>query len=77
MRLTARCGEEAGRLYPVDARLIDWEDYLCRVHMAGLNRYALRRRDAVPDEPATAAAAAMAPMDGGAETLAAPAAASH
>jgi nucleoside-diphosphate-sugar epimerase len=32
--------------YPVDARKIDWEDYLCRVHMAGLNRYALKRKDA-------------------------------
>jgi nucleoside-diphosphate-sugar epimerase len=68
LALAARCGEETRRLYPVDARLIDWEDYLCRVHMAGLNRYALRRRDAVPDE------AAAAPADGGAdaETLAAP-----
>jgi len=50
------------------ARLVDWEDYLCRVHMAGLNRYALRRRDAVPEAPPETAA-----VDGGAETLAAPA----
>jgi nucleoside-diphosphate-sugar epimerase len=50
LALAARCGEEARRLYPVDARLIDWQEYLCRIHMAGLNRYALRRRDAVPDE---------------------------
>ena len=52
LALAARCGEEARRLYPVDARLIDWEDYLCRIHMAGLNRYALRRRDAVPEDAA-------------------------
>jgi hypothetical protein len=50
----------------VDARLIDWEDYLCRVHLAGLNRYALRRRDAVPDD------AAPVPVGAGGEQLAAP-----
>jgi nucleoside-diphosphate-sugar epimerase len=66
LALAARFGEEGCRLYPVDARLIDWEDYLCRVHMAGLNRYALRRRDAVPDEPAAVRA------DAGGEPLAAP-----
>jgi nucleoside-diphosphate-sugar epimerase len=66
LALAARFGEEGCRLYPVDARLIDWEDYLCRVHMAGLNRYALRRRDAVPDD------AAPVPVDAGGEQLAAP-----
>jgi nucleoside-diphosphate-sugar epimerase len=67
LALAARFGEEARGLYPVDARLVDWEDYLCRIHMAGLNRYALRRRDTVPAQAAAAAA------DGGAETLVAPA----
>ena len=66
LALAARFGEEGCRLYPVDARLIDWEDYLCRVHMAGLNRYALRRRDAVRDE------AAAVREDSGGEPLAAP-----
>ena len=33
-------------LFPVDAKLINWTDYLCRIHMTGLNRYALRRKDA-------------------------------
>jgi nucleoside-diphosphate-sugar epimerase len=66
LALAARFGEEGRKLYPVDARLIDWEDYLCRVHMAGLNRYALRRRDAVPDD------AAAARVDAGGERLAAP-----
>lgn len=66
LALAARFGEEARRLYPVDARLVDWEDYLCRVHMAGLNRYALRRRDAVPDE-------SVQPAEATAEPLAAPA----
>jgi hypothetical protein len=52
----------AGRLegaeqavFPVDARLIDWEDYLCRVHMAGLNRYALKRKEARAAQPAVQA----------------------
>ena len=61
LALAARCGEEARRLYPVDARLIGWEDYLCRIHMAGLNRYALRRRDAVPQDAADTAAAGAEP----------------
>ncbi|KQY15904.1 dehydrogenase [Massilia sp. Root133] len=73
LALAARFGEEARRLYPVDARLVDWEDYLCRIHMAGLNRYALRRRDAVPEEPAAAAAAAAAAPAAGVDPLAAPA----
>lgn len=46
MALAARFGQEGQAMYPVDPRLIDWEDYLCRVHMAGLNRYALKRREA-------------------------------
>lgn len=56
MALAARFGEEERARYPVDPRLIDWEDYLCRVHMAGLNRYALKRKEARAvqafDEPA-------------------------
>lgn len=46
LALAARFGIEERALYPVDARRIDWEDYLCRVHMAGLNRYALKRKEA-------------------------------
>lgn len=48
LALAERFGDEARDVFPVDARLIDWEDYLCRVHMAGLNRYALKRKDAAP-----------------------------
>jgi len=44
LALARRFGVAERALFPVDARLIDWEDYLCRVHMAGLNRYALRAR---------------------------------
>jgi fatty acyl-CoA reductase len=32
--------------FAVDTGLIDWRDYLCRIHLAGLNRYALRPRKA-------------------------------
>lgn len=45
MALARRFGEEGRSLFPVDAKLIDWPSYLCRIHMNGLNRYALRRRD--------------------------------
>jgi fatty acyl-CoA reductase len=46
LALAGRFGDIERALYPVDAGLIDWEDYLCRVHMAGLNRYALKRKEA-------------------------------
>ncbi|CAN7242565.1 fatty acyl-CoA reductase [Pseudoduganella sp. LjRoot289] len=44
MALAARFGVDDLRRYPVDTRVIDWTDYLCRIHMTGLNRYALRPR---------------------------------
>ena len=58
LALAARFGIEERALYPVDARLIDWEDYLCRVHMAGLNRYALKRKEARSAQPVEEAAQA-------------------
>ena len=48
-------------LFPVDARLINWTDYLCRIHMAGLNRYALRRKDAVVVEGVASTASTALP----------------
>ena len=48
MDLTRRFSAADKANFPVDARLIDWPDYLCRVHMAGLNQYALRRRRVAP-----------------------------
>jgi nucleoside-diphosphate-sugar epimerase len=48
-------------LYPVNAGLIDWEDYLCRVHMAGLNRYALKRKEARAAQPLQAQDQTQAP----------------
>lgn len=58
LELAGRFGEEAETVFPIDARLIDWEDYLCRIHMAGLNRYALKRKEA-----AASSTAASAPAD--------------
>lgn len=55
LALAQRFGDEANSLFPVDARLINWQDYLCRIHMAGVNRYALRRKDAKPAETAAEA----------------------
>ena len=46
LALAQRFSAAERQLFPVDARLIDWQDYLRRVHLAGLNRYALRARPA-------------------------------
>jgi fatty acyl-CoA reductase len=61
LALAKRFGDEATSLYPVDARLIRWEDYLCRIHMTGLNRYARRCKDPVPAAVAIDTAAAVQP----------------
>jgi len=60
MHLVSRFGPEDASRYPVNPTIIDWPDYLCRIHMAGLNRYALRPRSAkaaavVETAPAAAA----------------------
>ena len=60
MALARRFGAEDAARFPVDPAQINWPDYLCRVHMGGLNRYALRPRG-VSKAAATAAAAAAAP----------------
>ncbi len=44
MALSARMGELDQGLFPVDARQIDWSVYLRKIHLAGLNRYALNER---------------------------------
>ena len=58
LQLASRFGPEDAARYPVHPSIIDWPDYLCRVHMTGLNRYALRPRSA--KAPAVAAAPAAA-----------------
>lgn len=62
LALAARFGDGEREAYPVDARIIDWEDYLCRVHMAGLNRYALKRKEARTAALAQEAQDAQAPL---------------
>jgi hypothetical protein len=37
-------GELDRALFPVDARQIDWQLYLRKIHLGGLNRYALKER---------------------------------
>lgn len=44
MALSARMGSVDQALFPVDARQIDWSMYLRKIHLAGLNRYALKER---------------------------------
>ena len=40
--LAERMGELDGQMFPVDASTLDWRDYFCNIHLAGLNRFALK-----------------------------------
>ena len=42
--LSSRMGELDRLLFPVDAAQIDWSVYLRKIHLAGLNQYALKER---------------------------------
>ncbi|MCG8518215.1 MAG: fatty acyl-CoA reductase [Pseudomonadales bacterium] len=44
LALSERMGSADQALFPVDARRIDWEYYLRKIHLAGLNQYALKER---------------------------------
>jgi hypothetical protein len=70
MALAACFGTDDLQRYPVDPGIIDWNDYLCRIHMTGLNRYALRPRSAGSTAAATAQATPqpMAPPSAALET---------
>jgi len=46
LALASRMGEVDKALFPVDARQIDWAVYLRKIHLAGLNRYALKAKKA-------------------------------
>ncbi|MBK9345187.1 MAG: SDR family oxidoreductase [Burkholderiales bacterium] len=61
MQLAQRFDSTDKAGFSVDARLIDWPEYLCHIHMAGLNQFAMRKRRAAP------AAAAPAEMTLGGE----------
>ena len=68
--LAQRFSSEDQARYNVDAGTIDWREYLCRIHMTGLNRYALRPRS--PKSVEAAAAAADVPVTEETEAKAAP-----
>ncbi len=42
--LAARMSASDREMFPVDAQIIDWQDYICQIHVPGLNKYALRDR---------------------------------
>ncbi len=44
LALEARMDEQDRRLFPVNARKIDWTEYMGRIHLEGLNRFALKDR---------------------------------
>lgn len=44
LEMAQRMGDEDRRLFPVDARRINWRQYIRSVHLAGLNEYALKER---------------------------------
>lgn len=46
LALASRTGAVDKVLFPVDARQIDWAVYLRKIHLAGLNRYALKAKKA-------------------------------
>ena len=42
LEMAERMGSEDRRLFPVDSRRIDWHDYIHKIHLSGLNDYALQ-----------------------------------
>ncbi len=44
LEMAQRMGDADRRLFPVDARRIDWYRYIRNVHLSGLNEYALKER---------------------------------
>jgi alcohol-forming fatty acyl-CoA reductase len=44
MELHDRLSEADRALFPIDATLIDWEEYIRNIHIPGLNKYALKER---------------------------------
>ena len=42
--LSQRVSKTERSLFPVDAQLIDWDRYIRKIHIPGLNRYALKER---------------------------------
>lgn len=44
LALAERMGDLDSALFPVDSALVNWEVYLRKTHLAGLNKYALKER---------------------------------
>ena len=49
--LAKRMGKKDQELFPVNSAAIDWEIYLRKIHMAGLNGYALNGHKQTPYKP--------------------------
>jgi hypothetical protein len=54
--LAKRMGKTDQQLFPVDSSAINWETYLRKIHMAGLNCYALKGRKQAPFKPKSSTA---------------------
>ncbi len=65
MDLVSRFLPADQKMFPVDARLIEWERYMGPIHLAGLNRYALKDRKSVRLEvPEVVGAINISPVKG-------------
>lgn len=53
MQLAQRFDLSDKTWFPVDVGLINWPEYLCRIHIAGLNKFALRKRREASTTPVT------------------------
>lgn len=51
LALAERLSAAERELFPIDPQVVDWERYLRKVHMAGINNYALSDRGAVLTRP--------------------------
>jgi thioester reductase-like protein len=67
--LAQRFSAEDRQRFDTDTGRIDWRDYLGRIHMAGLNRYALRPRAPKSAEARAAAASATAALPANPPTI--------
>lgn len=52
MALAEELGETKDGEFPVDAKLINWEEYFAKIHLEGLEKYALKEmKSATPSQP--------------------------
>lgn len=48
--LSERMGEQDQSLFPVNGALIEWDQYLQKIHLAGLDQYSLAPKKAKPKQ---------------------------